>query len=256
MLEFEDLEDLDTVAQGDVFEWVGQHRQSPWHTFGVVVTADCDLARGKHNGWISYIPAWVALDFLWHEWRPNIFSPMREKAFETVAFRITKWLVKNGHPNSSLSAGAINDWIKRSGAEGMLDELKVVDAGQRNTLLNVIRPALAYDALLGGLDPNRNLLLDAYAYLRPAAANDPSVLFREIEKSWSSLPEDVFHLPSTPFAEDDDLFLRLRHIRQIRAEEVTARPDDIRSGRAKVKRIARVMAPYRYAITQSLAKVF
>lgn len=104
--------------------------------------------------------------------------------------------------------------------------------------------------------PDLIRLRRAHEAINATSASDPQIMVREIQASWNTLPGDVYHLPSMPSGDEKGLFLMLRHIRQLRAEEITGRPAAVRTGDAKAKRIARVCAPYRYAITQSLARVF
>ena len=66
--EYESVMDSTPIRQGDVFEWVGENRLRPWKFYGIVVTADCDLANSKTAGRLSYVPALVAEDYLWHFW--------------------------------------------------------------------------------------------------------------------------------------------------------------------------------------------
>lgn len=259
MREYEALEDLDSPAQGDVIKWVGADWTKPWHCFGVVVTADCDLALGKHDGVISYVPALTTDDFIWARWRVDAIGSKLDGLLDKVAGRLARWRAKNGGPETPLSALAMRRWIERAGPEGLLDEAGVEDVGQRKDLLNVISPVAAIVECVNRAEPDLELLSSAYSAVNPKAARDPLVMADDIQKSWTSLPGDIFHLPAMPeegTASGHGLFLHLRHIRQVNAGDVTARPDAIRSGSAKAQRVARVSAPYRYAVTQALARVF
>lgn len=253
MDEYESIKDYDCVSQGDVIEWVGEHRKSPWQVFGVVVTADCDLVWKKHKGYISYVPAWSIEDFVWHHWRVDTLSKLAEAQFNKLATRLTNWRTKRG--GSPITSEATRLWLRRVGSQQLLDELGVTDLGERNGLMHVIEPAQAIDAALCCTEPNMPLLAKAYALIKKSQ-NAWSDIEKDVTQYCKSLPGDIFHLPSRPDGEDGDLFLMLRHIRQIVEDELTARPDDIRSGLAKAKRVARVSAPFRYAITQNLGKVF
>ena len=53
MLESAPAEDAASIRQGDVLEWIdpGAHR------FGVIVTADCDIANEKFGEFLTYVPA-------------------------------------------------------------------------------------------------------------------------------------------------------------------------------------------------------
>jgi hypothetical protein len=259
MHEYEDLEDLDRTGQGDVIKWVEGELLRPWQVFGVVVTADCDLAHEKHGGVISFVPAMLTEDFIWHHWRLERLGPKLDEFLTKAGSRIASWRSKNGGTDFAPSVAATRKWLERSGADGILDEIGVADLGQRNSILNVIKPAADVLNVINGDAPDLTQLSAAYAFVNPKAATDPTAMATDIQRTWASLPGDIFHLPSVPKEEEvpgGGLFLHLRHIRQIGADEISARPDDIRSGKAKVRRVARVCAPYRYAITQALARVF
>ncbi|CDI11772.1 hypothetical protein ACA106_06855 [Agrobacterium pusense] len=254
MHEFEELDTLDDVSQGDVIEWVGEHRVAPWHTHGIVVTADCDLLWNKHQGYISYVPAWSTEDFVWYHWRLLVLQKPCDDAFAKLATRLSTWRAKaNG--GSEISAEAVRAWLRRAGPDGLMDELGVTNKGERNTLTAVIDPAVLLDTALHATDVDFSVFAKAYAAAR-SKQYKPEWFSGELAKMIEGLPGDIFHLPSMPGDENGDLFLMLRHIRQIRGEELTSRPDDVRTGAAKAKRIARVTAPYRYAITQNLGKIF
>jgi hypothetical protein len=255
MYEFEDIHNPDLTAQGDVIEWVQPHIDPPWRTYGVVVTADCDLIWSKHGGMVSYVPAMVAEDYIWHAWRPTHFAKHEPKLLAETTKRLNTWRSKNGMP-SALSATAVRAWLGRVGSEGLLNELGVTDKGQRNALLSHLDKVVAIMAALECERPDLPLLRRAHEATNANSASDPQLISQDIQQSWNKLPGDVFHLPSVPTGDERGLFLLLRHVRQLPAEDITGRPAAVREGQAKAKRIARVCAPYRYAITQSLARVF
>lgn len=259
MHEYEELEDLDQPSQGDLIKWVDGQSLRPWRLFGVVVTADCDIAQEKHGGVISYVPAMLSQDFIWTHWRPERLGIKLDELLTTAGNRIAKWRSKNTGIDAPPSLAATREWLARSGPDGILDELGVTDPGQRKDMLNIISPASLVMSVLSSSEPDLARLAAAYACVNKKAVDDHTAMPREIQQSWAKLPGDLFHLPAMPSDEnlpDDGLFLHLRHIRQVAASEISARPDDIRSGKAKARRIARVCAPYRYAITQALARVF
>jgi hypothetical protein len=172
-----------------------------------------------------------------------------------VSKRLTSWREKNGE-GGEISTAALESWLRRVGAEKLLDELGVADRGQRNTLMAVIKPAEALDECIRCDEPNMHHLTKAFVHIKKSQNFEPNLLSKDLQQYFSQLPGDIFHIPSAPYDEGDDLFLLLRHIRQAHSEEITARPDDIRTGKARGKRIARVTAPLRYAITQNSASLF
>jgi len=254
--EFEDIEDPDVVLQGDVIEWLGEWRQPPWQAYGVIVTADCDLHWEKHGGHISYVPAMNTEDYLWYQWRQSILAGPCSQQIRTLSLRINRWLIKNRPEYERLSEGAICSWLARVGKETFLSELGVTDNGQRKDIGAIIDGVETLSATLELKEADLDVLIRAYGLVNPKAASDRSVISKAFQASLGSLPGDVFHLPVLPNDEDDGLFLMLRHIRQCAAAAIAKRPDDIRFGEARAKRAVRVSAPFRYAITQALSRVF
>jgi hypothetical protein len=254
--EYEDIEDPDSLQQGDVIEWEGTSVKRPWQKYGIIITADCDLHREKHGGYISYIPAMITEDYLWYQWRPAAFKAECDKRISVLNARLSKWIEKNRSPGVALSDGAIRDWLMRVGPDGLLDELGCNDKGERNQLGNVIEPAWALASLLAASEPELTRLNTAYRWVNKAAEADKGLLAKAFQASLGSLPGDVFHLPTLPGNEDDGLFVMLRHLRQCHIDEIASRPDDLRFGGATAKRIARITATFRYALSQNFARVF
>lgn len=251
--EYEDVSDPDRIEQGDVIEWLPAFAESPWRKFGIVVTADCDLAWGKHGGVISYVPALLSDDFIWREFRGPFFRARRDEALQSAVKLANMAIKKLTSQDSNLSRSAIQDWLARVGRDGLLDEIGVTD-NARVKLDAVLEQILVCDEVLGAPDFDMPLLERAFAATASKGGRD--ALIRKIEDQWKQLPGDIFHLPSLPTGDEKGVFLMLRHIRQLSVAEIAGRPDDIERGDAKVKRVARVCAPYRYAITQNLARVF
>ncbi len=266
MYEYEELEDLDNPAQGDVIEWFGEHSKRPWKRFGIIITADCDLARDKHGGVISYVPALTSEDFIWQTWRKNRFSRAAEDNLVKAGQRIQKWLLSRGKSQSELSAVAMRQWLARATPNAILDEIGVENPGERANLLNSLEPAATILELLDKQEPCMATLRRAYAVVNSRYSEDKSLMALDVQKTWTNLPGDLFHLTTMPSdnpkqnagpdIKNDGIFLQLRHIWQVNSDEVSTRPLDFKDGKAKVRRICRVGAPYRYAITQSLARVF
>lgn len=251
--EYEDISDPDEVAQGDVIEWLPSHAKAPWRVFGVVVTADCDLAWGKHEGIISYVPGLLSSDFIWQGFRGKFFTSRHAEALQSAAKLANLSRRKMGIADSNISTSAMHDWLKRAGREGVLNELNVADA-PREKIRTLLDQILAYDEVLD--QPNADMSLLTRAFAMTGVKGDQAALIKRIEESWGQLPGDIFHLPSLPTGDEEGMFLMLRHIRQLPASAIAGRPGDIDGGNAKVKRVARVCPPYRYSITQNLARVF
>jgi hypothetical protein len=244
------------IRQGDVFKWDDEHAARPWYQYGVVVTADCDLAKNKTRGRLSYVPALTMEDYIWHFWRDNKFSSVQKAHISKFTSRLNTRLKKDGREDE-VSEEAAQAWLQRAGTEGLLDEIGVTDKGQRLDLKKIADELVMLLSLLDAEEPNMALLQSCYAIKNAkATADDVTALALEIQSAISSLPGDVFFLPHVSDRPDEGLFLILRDITQCDISEIAIRPDELRFGRAKAKRLGRVAAPFRFAITQNLARVF
>src|SRR5271154_6582920 len=115
--EYEALDELSELAQGDLIRWESKDYAPPWRTYGIIVTADCDLEYKKHRGFLSYIPALLTIDYLWHFWRPSEFAKPARDAISTMTRRINKWREENNHTSRVLSEEAIQAWLRRADRE-------------------------------------------------------------------------------------------------------------------------------------------
>ena len=195
--EYEDVESWDNFQQGEVIEWVGESIKPPWYRYGIIITADCDLHRDKHGGYISYLPAMTTEDFIWTFWRPSIFESEFDKRVVSLAARINNWRKKSSSATSDMSAAAIAAWLERTGPSGLLDELGCSDKGQRNQLLNVIEPVHDIALLLKSEKPNLTRFALAYKYVMPASATDSTIITKAFQLVVGSLPGDIFYIPGT-----------------------------------------------------------
>src|SRR6266511_2857743 len=64
------------LRQGDILEWpvISTEHPAPWRQFGVVITADCDIAMEKHDGLLSYVPILPLPDYLRLFYLPKMIS--------------------------------------------------------------------------------------------------------------------------------------------------------------------------------------
>ncbi len=173
-----------------------------------------------------------------------------------MTIRINNWREKNSQRKSALSEDAISAWLGRANRETILNELGVQDKGQRNTLAPVIDKAMLLRHVIQVANPDLGMLKQSYALIRQDYTAKPHILSEDFQKAISSLPGDVFHIPILPDDTNNGLFLILRDISQCSPSDIARTPDDLRFGSAKARRIARISAPYRYAITQQLGRVF
>ena len=174
--EYEALDERNELAQGDLIRWEGSEHVPPWRTYGVIVTADCDLEYQKHRGYLSYITALLTLDYLWYFWRPSEFSKVSREAIITMTLRLNNWRAKNCSDKAPLSEEAVQAWLRRADRDTILEELGVSDKGQINTFTPIIDKAAILFKLIRAESPNLRLIKEAYSFVKKEYTSKPEVL--------------------------------------------------------------------------------
>jgi hypothetical protein len=245
------------LRQGDIFTWVDRGRERPWRTFGIVITADCDLQQEKTNGQLSYLPILTFEDYIWTFWRVEKFSPVFHRLQKKAVDRLNSVLTRLKTDQKAISEEAGLAWISRTESEALAKEIGLKDVGQTKDFCAIIENYKLVERLLGTSEPDMNLLNSCHAISRGAApSSDYSGLSRDVQSKISSLPGDVFFISGVEGYESFGLFVMLRHITQCKVDDVAIRPEDLRWGNASARRIARVNAPYKFALAQNMARVF
>lgn len=243
------------LSQGDVFSWSEEHRKRPWKTFGVVVTADCDLHQ-KKAGTLSYVPAFTAKDYLWEFWKDKRLRPTLTSNLSKLRLRVGKILRAGNSSQAELSDEAIRYMVSQH-RHDLPSAIGVTDPGQTNSLRNVLDKVIQLSKLLSLTEPNMDQFIACYELCsNKVGAENKRQLIKDFQGAIGSLPGDVFHITTTDGVEDGGLFLLLRHISQCELDAVATRPEELREGKAQARRIGRLAAPFRYAMTQNLGRVF
>jgi hypothetical protein len=251
------LTDAPQLHQGDVFVWHDRHYIAPWQTFGVIITADCDLVQGKTHGRLSYVPALTMQDYIWKFWLPDSFAATFQECETKFHSRLNKGLERLRGTSSSISKEAATTWARRVNADQLIGELGLSDPGQAKDLKTVIENYTDVRDLLQADKPDFDLLGKCYRLKnKKASTANYSDLARDIQNSVVNAPGDVFFLSGVTGYEEFGLFAMLRHISQCDVGDLALSAHQLRWGTAKAKRIARLNSPYVFSLTQNLAKVF
>ncbi len=111
----------DPRAQGDIIriEHVGD-ADAP--TLGIVINADCDLAHGRLDGVITYLPVFPFRDYLARFWAPTHFTEVSNAATQKILCLIGDGIGE---------AQGLHDWIGRDGPDVVVSALTNVDGLKR-----------------------------------------------------------------------------------------------------------------------------
>jgi len=245
------------LRQGDVFAWLTRAEVGPFRQFGVIVTADCDIAQEKHRGIISYVPVMPLADYLRQFDLPRRVERALGSVGEELVAAVRGVQAKIPEFPEPMSQEAVLGWVEGVTATAILSALAVREPQEIARLTGLIADyqALRASARDGSFDAQ----LDALASLRARNNKGPLAeaqlrLRSEIADATEKLPGDAFFVGYLADGEALGHVAYLRLVREIRHDQIATRVTDLAS--AKAKRVSRMSSPYLYRLTQQLADVF
>lgn len=255
--ECEPATDASPLRQGDVFEWLTRKDADPFRQFGVIVTADCDLARAKHQGIISCVPILPLRDYfrMFHLPR-RVKSSLSQVGDELVAV-VRKAQERMPEFPEPMSKDAALGWVLRETPEGIAKALVIRD---EKSVARVSALVDDYKALSASADEGSfQLQLEALAGFRARtrgsiAAKALGEIVGELAQVAETLPGDAFFIGNVADGEGLGHVAYLRMVREIQQEAIAIRATELAS--ASAKRVSRMCSPYLYRMTQQLADVF
>ncbi|WP_205918457.1 hypothetical protein, partial [Pseudomonas viridiflava] len=94
---FKDWSDEEEIRQGDIISRIVHlHDQKPERRWGMVVTADCDIAQNKANNkytWLEIVPA---EEYVQYHWAPDMLRKMAKKHSKFCLEQLNNHIIKSG----------------------------------------------------------------------------------------------------------------------------------------------------------------
>ncbi|MCH7876487.1 MAG: hypothetical protein IH965_14490 [Gemmatimonadetes bacterium] len=252
------------VGQGDIFKWVPRYQRDPWFTFGIIVTADCDIAHHKHWNSLSYCPVLRLRDFVRIFWLPGYLKKQHGHLLRNAAQAVSRMRRRySRNYDFDIEEALILPWLLRRGAHGVAEDLSVPEGPDREKLILSLEILLMLDESLPSSDLREQLTALACARcnaLRPGGdqlTREQQVIWRDLVGRAKQLPGDVFWLTELRHDAAGGFLACLRFIREIPYEFLAVDPIRERNDSSiRAVRVSRLNAPYRYRLTQQLASVF
>ncbi|WP_162932084.1 hypothetical protein [Solimonas sp. K1W22B-7] len=223
------------LQQGDILHW--PKAANCFEAAGVVVTADCDLARGKHWGKVSVVPLISMQNCVEELMAPKLLERCTDKLFEKLKKQLRK---KFGGEEISKDILEIH-----LSSEKIPDEWR--DDAEIDTLAKLVRQARRHESTI----PPLECLAMAYKQLE---AKPNSVLLNKIQTALQQPPGDVLVLPLISLLPFEARVAWLRVLREVEDIQVALKASEYTDGMAQ--RVARLGPIWRYKLTQKLAQVF
>lgn len=251
-----ELEGREPLGQGDVIEWL-DGKDDPWRQFGLIVTADCDLAHDKHAGILSYVPILYLRDYL-----ALFYFPRRIQAeivkLDQQARDMIRRLQEELRPEfgDPVSDDVVDQMLRRPPNE-VVDALRASGASEETlvrvmTALQRCADTLASPSHDGGIQA----FVEARAALGADTEKARDSLMREVQGAVRSLPGDGLFLGSLSPEHRAGYVAYLRVLRETAEDMLALRQSQL--GREGVfgRRISRLQSPYIFHLTQRLSSVF
>ena len=237
---YECLEQLgsdSTLSQGDVIVW--EETQDFQSKAAVVVTADCDLAKGKHWGRVTVVPLVPIGNYLEEVYLPKQLTLLEADLVTLFAKAVHQALEVEAPPPSDDALESIISLDALPSPIDINDRAKQAHALLRQTrgLTKSMTSAQALDEALRLRSPGVKAL-------------SASRIGTFLEKP----PGDCMVLPQLPGLAPGLHVAFLRAMREVRDRDIATKTSDVVPNCAQ--RIGRLVPVLRYRLTQMLAQVF
>lgn len=235
----------DTLRQGDVLEATDEGADA-WRRQLVVITADCDIAFGKHQGQVTAVPILPKAVYLNDLHIPRMFDQYAKRGA-----RAFLELLKST-PNAGLTEDRARSWPLEADAADIVRQLNLQDEAATKAKLLLEAITMAHermDELSQSVE-----IAEAISIRLGAKPNKARTeIMTRLQQVFNQTPGDALFLSAVAPESDGGYFAYLREIVQIPEHEIS-----LRGGRrvAAYRRISRLQDRYTHALVQRFALVF
>ncbi|WP_323644538.1 hypothetical protein [Pectobacterium versatile] len=253
---FYDFEDEDDeVRQGDIIRKninsIQEKEDS--HQFGLIITADCDIAQNKSSYRYNWLEIVTAQDFLAHHWLKSTFQKINKKQTEQCLLFLNKNIQSRNENLSILSSSSLYDWLRTDTPEEIFHSL---DVNENREIINKLK--VLYIIHHGVNEDNP---LSSYKEIHSLLGGNEKGFKKELIQALEGTGgfPDFFFLPEIPRCNNNiGYVVLLRNIYSMDYEglhfsEVNARVNGDPNG---FYRIGRLNESIKYSISQKLAFLF
>jgi hypothetical protein len=112
MSEFEPFLSPDKpIRQGDIFAWGDWASREDWEKFGVIITADCDIANNRASSFLAYLPILSLESYVKLVWARERISRLFRTHERQTADEIHRLHLRLNPNATKLDALTLQHWI-------------------------------------------------------------------------------------------------------------------------------------------------
>lgn len=250
----EDYDDDDLVRQGDLISRVvnldGGVTKRSW---GLVITADCDIAQDKFNNHYSWLEIITAEEFLNKYWSTDNLRKAVEKNAKKCVEYLNSQIKKNHSELSELTTESLCEWLRNSSPSDILSCIGCKTSGEFFEKLTGLKIAYYNSNYKSAIKKYK----EVYLKFGGSEKNFMSSLHQALEGS-DGFP-DYFFLPKIHVKNNDFGFVILfRKISTLKFSELYKNEIDARidGNKNAFYRVGRLSNSLRFSISQKIAFLF
>jgi hypothetical protein len=246
--------------QGDAIAWGNWRQRDGWDRFGVILTADCDIAQGRVSQFLTYLPIIDAGVYLNEVWAKNRLSRMRDGEIVNIGGQLHKYHRRFNPDARYLPDSEVEAWILADSVENILEALQIDQPKEKAALsagLQKVKQIVQW-----ARDNDAANTLSRYAKALAVRGGQAAVQTREkILRDAKSdlvknLPTDSYFLTSLPQVDVSGCVCMLRYIRPIDMSSLATSYVEAREKNDMAFRLGRLSPTVKYALTQKFAALF
>lgn len=253
---FASIDDSSPIRQGDIIKRTSMNK-APETEWGVIVTADCDIANNKMGNYLSFVPIVSAREYVETIWADIKVAALTATLCDKARNLIHK-ADKSRDPNVAiLSSAELLSWLKVDGANTILTTLM---QSTTEPLSRQLAPTLmALEVLTtprqGSKTPFERLLTAWRIDCRSISEQRNSIASALDQKQ---IRDEYVLIPTLPNQTEIGYVILLRDIRTAHHKDVYLTPFDARiDGKSDAFiRTCRFNDALRFAIAQRFARLF
>ncbi len=257
---FQPVSDQSPFRQGDVIKREiaapaeGLPSTAEW---GVIITADCDIAQEKMGEFFTYLVIRSARDYAEQVWASQQMSAMADRYGSFAVEQILRADRERDLSAAPLTFGELSEWVRADGVDAVLNAVKIGQSVIRKKVAIALEiVTLASDETTTFSTPLERLRA-CWIFEGKKEPEHRGLVHNALKQR--QMRSDYMLTPTLPSETEVGFVVMLRDIRAIKPNDLFASRLDLRIGngsRAGMYRIGRFSDFIRYAIAQRMANLF
>jgi hypothetical protein len=256
---FQPVSDQSPFRQGDVIrrDTAPENDQSAKAEWGVVVTADCDIAQEKMGEFFTYLVIRSAREYVEHVWAREEISKIAERNGRIAIDLIHRADQMRDSSATPLTFSELLDWARSDSSDAILDAVTINQPAIRKKAGTAIEVFALTDLRMGDYRTPLERLRACWTRGDRKEPEQRGLVQNALRQH--QMRTEYMLTPTLPSETEIGFVVMLRDIRAIKSSELFPSRLDRRIGNGSTSsmyRIGRFSDAIRYAIAQRMANLF